>query len=105
MEEFPIGSFVPSVFQDNGNTGDRVGFFTGASDEFTPCLDFVAALDFILAADADVFTLTYGNITITPRREADTGRSWSILRLQLRPVSVGSWGDREQYTMPRGVQT
>ena len=67
VEELPIGSFVPSVFQDNGNTGDRVGFLiTGPFDEFTPCLDFVADLDFILATDADVFTLTHGNITITP---------------------------------------
>ena len=67
VEALPIGSFVPSVFQDNGNTGDRVGFLiTGPFDEFTPCLDFVADLDFILATDADVFTLTHGNITITP---------------------------------------
>jgi hypothetical protein len=65
-EGFPIGSFLPWVFQDNGTTGDRFGAFTGASEEFTPCLDIVEFLDSILETDADVLTLTDGNITITP---------------------------------------
>ena len=66
VAELPIGSFAPWVFEDNGQTGDRLGFFTGPFDEFTPCSEFVDFLDFILATDADVFTLTRGNITITP---------------------------------------
>jgi len=66
VEGFPIGSFTPLVFEDNGKTGDRFGLFTGASEEFVPCSEIVEFLDFILATDADVQPLTRGNITITP---------------------------------------
>jgi hypothetical protein len=66
-EGFPIGSFVPWVFQDNGRTGDRFGAFAGVFDEFISCIpwDVVDLLE-NGAARGNVLTLTHGNIDITP---------------------------------------